>query len=160
MTGGRARGRHELEPLSYALPGACIEVQRQLGVHCREVDYQRGLEVALAERGLHCEREVEVPAAYGDTVVAALKVDFRIWHDTQELLLEVKARPRLLRDDGGQRLRELQQGRYRICLLVNFGEKPIGRRFVYSPPEDAWRWASPLSRPFAPVALDSPSPPY
>ncbi|MDI7277040.1 MAG: GxxExxY protein [Anaerolineae bacterium] len=140
MTGGKPRGRHGFEPLSYAVLGACIDVQRQLGVHCREVDYHRALEAALAERGLHCQREVEVPVAYGDRLVAALRVDFRVLDDSDELLLEVKARPRLLREDGEQCLRYLQQGRYRICLLVNFGQKPFGRRrFVYSPPEDASR---------------------
>lgn len=81
--GDRPMGRHEFEPLSYAVLGACIDVQRQLGVHCREVDYQRALEVALAERGLHCEREVEVPVAYGDAVVAALKVDFCVWGERE-----------------------------------------------------------------------------
>ncbi len=134
------KGKHEFEPLSYAVLGACIDVQRQLGVHCREVDYHRALEVAFAERGLRCEREVEVPVAYGDQVVAALRVDFRVWDDTDELLVEVKARARLSREDGEQCLRYLQRGRYRLCLLINFGEKPFGRRrFVYTPPKDTSR---------------------
>ena len=56
------------------------------------------------------------------------------------MLLEVKARARLLREDGEQCLRYLQQARQRICLLVNFGEMPFGRRrFVYTPPEDVCR---------------------
>jgi hypothetical protein len=38
--------------LSYETIGACIEVQRQLGVHCMEVDYQRALGLALPKRGL------------------------------------------------------------------------------------------------------------
>jgi hypothetical protein len=30
----------------------------------------------------------------------------------------------------------LHQGKYRVCLLVNFGEKPLGiRRFVHTPQE-------------------------
>ncbi|HOQ99171.1 MAG TPA: GxxExxY protein [Anaerolineae bacterium] len=133
-------GKHEFEPLSYAVLGACIDVQRQLGVHCREVDYHRALEAALAERGLHCEREVEVPVSYGDRVVAALKVDFRVWDNRDELLVEVKARARLSREDGEQCIRYLQWGRYRVCLLINFGERPFGRRrFVYTPPEVAMR---------------------
>lgn len=30
---------HSFEQLSYEVIGACIDVQRQLGVHCMEVDY-------------------------------------------------------------------------------------------------------------------------
>ena len=134
------KGKYKFEPLSYAVLGACVDVQRQLGVHCREVDYHRALEVAFAERGLHCEREVEVPVVYGDRVVAALKVDFRVWDDTDELLVEVKARARLLREDGEQCIRYLQRGHYRVCLLINFGEKPFGRRrFVHTPAQGATR---------------------
>lgn len=99
---------YTFEALSHATLVAYIDGQRQMGAHCMEVECQRALEVALAERGLHCEREVEVPVAYGDWIVAALKVDFRVWDDTDELLLEVKARPRLLREDGEQCLRYLQ----------------------------------------------------
>jgi len=44
--------------------GACIDVQRQLVVHCMEVDYQRALKLALPKRGLEFEREVEIPIAY------------------------------------------------------------------------------------------------
>ncbi len=134
------KGRHKFEPLSYAVLGACIDVQRELGVHCLEVDYQRALEVALEERGLHYEREVEIPITYGGKVVTTRRVDFRVWDDQDQLLLEVKARARLLREDAEQCLRYLQQGGYRICLLVNFGEKPLGRRrLVYTPPEDTSR---------------------
>jgi len=38
--------------------GACIDVQRQLGRHCTEVDYQRALELALPKRGLEFQREL------------------------------------------------------------------------------------------------------
>ena len=54
---------HAFEPLSYAIFGACIEVQRQLGPHCMEVDYQRALELALKKRaGLEFLREAEISA--------------------------------------------------------------------------------------------------
>ncbi len=139
MTRG-VKGRHEFEPLSHAVLGACIDVQRHLGVHCREVDYHRALEEALRDRKLKYEREVEVPVAHGSKVVATLRVDFRVWDDRDEPLLEAKVKPRLLRQDGEQCLRYLQQGCYGICLLVNLGQKPIGRRrFVYTPPEDTRR---------------------
>ena len=56
----KAKGQHDFEALSREVIGACIDVQRALGLHCMEVDYQRALEVALARLGLVSEREVEV----------------------------------------------------------------------------------------------------
>ena len=127
---------HRFEPLSYAVLGACIDVQRQLGVHCMEVDYQRALELALSKRGLVWEREVEVPIAYDGRVVTKRRVDFVIRDETHELILETKARSAILDEDVEQCLLYLHRGGYRICLLINFGEKPIGRRrFVHTPTE-------------------------
>ena len=140
MSNGHSRQGHDFEALSYAVVGACIDVQRQMGVHCMEVDYQRALELALAKRDLGFEREVPVDVAYDRVVVSQRRVDFRIWDNASELLLETKARRTLLPEDTEQCLLYLRQGRYRLCLLVNFGQKPLGvRRFVHTPPPEEGR---------------------
>jgi GxxExxY protein len=123
--------------LSYDTLGACIDVQSQLGVHCTEVDYQRALALALPKRGLQFQREVEIPITYDEVVITKRRVDFVIWNDTEELLLEVKAKSVILPEDIEQCLLYLHQGGYRLCLLVNFGEKPLGiRRLVHTPEHD------------------------
>ncbi len=48
---------HQFEPLSYKVFGACIAVQRQLGPHCMEVDYQRALEIQIPKLPLEYIRE-------------------------------------------------------------------------------------------------------
>ncbi len=127
-----ARG-HKFEDLSYAVIGACIEVQRQLGVHCMEVDYQRALELALRKRGLEYQREVEVPITFDGVVVTKRRVDFVIWDGNEEVALETKARSEILPEDVEQCLLYLHQGGYRVILLVNFGQKPVGvKRFVHT----------------------------
>jgi GxxExxY protein len=132
MSEPRSVKGHQFEELSYAVIGACIDVQRQLGLHCMEVDYQRALELALAKAGLEYDREVEVPIAYDGVVVTKRRVDFVIGVGADELILETKARSMILPEDVEQCLLYLHQGGYRLCLLVNFGQKPIGvRRFVY-----------------------------
>jgi GxxExxY protein len=99
-----------------------------------EVDYQRALELALARQGLSFEREVEVAIVYDGVVITRRRVDFVIWNDAEELILETKARSQILPEDVEQCLLYLRQGRYRLCLLVNFGQKPLGiRRLVHTP---------------------------
>jgi len=99
-----------------------------------EVDYQRALEIELRKRGLEFQREFEIPILYDGIVVTRRRVDFLIWNDTDELLLETKARQAILDEDVEQCLLYLQNGNHKVCLLVNFGEKPLGRqRLVYTP---------------------------
>ena len=140
MPNPRSTKGYEFEPLSHAVIGACIDVQRQLGVHCMEVDYQRALELALPKCDVQFQREVEIPIAYDGVVVTKRRVDFVIWDDSDELLLETKARSTILPEDVEQCLLYLHQGGYRVCLLVNFGEKPLGvRRFVHTPQDETRR---------------------
>lgn len=135
MTTPRSKKGHNFEPLSYEVLGACIEVQRQLGRHCREIDYQRALAMELRKRGIEFTRESEIPIIYDGVIITRRRVDFLIWDDNDELILETKARSKILDQDIEQCLLYLQNSGYRVCLLVNFGEKPIGRqRLVYTPP--------------------------
>jgi GxxExxY protein len=128
-----ANVKHAFEGLSHEVLGACVDVQRALGLHCMEVDYQRALALALGKRGLDFQREVDVPILFEGVVVTTRRVDFVIWHDQDELILETKARSMLLPEDVEQCLLYLKNGGYAICLLVNFGQKPMGvKRFVNS----------------------------
>jgi GxxExxY protein len=138
VTASRSKKGYNFEALSGEVLGACIEVQRQLGRHCMEADYQRALGLELGKRGIQFQREFEMPIADDSVVATRRRVDFLIWDDTDELLLETKARKAILDEDIEQCLLYLQNGNYQVCLLVNFGEKPLGRkRLVYTPkPED------------------------
>jgi GxxExxY protein len=134
MSRHRSKKGYAFQQLSYDTVGACIDVQRQLGVHCMEVDYQRALALALPKRGLQYQREVEIPIAYDGVIVTRRRVDFVVWNGDGELLLETKARSTILPEDVEQCLLYLHQGGYRLCLLVNFGQKPLGvRRLVHTP---------------------------
>jgi GxxExxY protein len=130
----RSRKGYAFGAVSHCTIGACIDVQRQLGVHCMEVDYQRALELALPKKGLQYQREVEIPIAYDEQVVTRRRVDFVVWNGDEELILETKARSQILDEDVEQCLLYLHQGNYGVCLLVNFGQKPLGiQRFVHTP---------------------------
>ena len=125
---------HTFEPLSYKVWGACIEVQRQLGPHCMEVDYQRALEMSLAKRGLEFIREAEIPITFDGIEVTRRRVDFLIWDGESTLILEVKAAKAVKPEDHEQCLLYLRNGNFRVCLLANFGEVPLGKmRKVHTP---------------------------
>ena len=133
MPESRSRKGHNFEDLSYHVLGACIDVQRQLGLHCMEVDYQRALKLALTKREIAFQREVEVPITYDDRVITKRRVDFLVWDDSGELIVETKARSEILAEDVEQCLLYLHNGGYKLCLLVNFGQKPLGiKRLVNS----------------------------
>jgi GxxExxY protein len=136
MTRPTSRKGYDFSPLSYAVIGACQDVQRQMGVHCMEVDYQRALEIALSKRGLDWQREVEIPISYDGVVVTRRRVDFLIEDGEGQLIMETKAASEIKPENVEQCLLYLHQGGYRLCLLVNFGQKPLAvRRFVHTPQE-------------------------
>ncbi len=123
--------RHQFESLSYKVIAACIDVQRQLGTHCKETDYQRALEIALPKYGVQFEREVVVPIFYDGVLVTDRRVDFVCWDDHNRLLLETKAELTIRPSDVKQSLLFVTKSNEKLCLLVNFGQKPIRpRRFV------------------------------
>jgi GxxExxY protein len=125
---------YDFESLSYEVIGACIDVQRQLGSHCKEEDYQRAVGIAFEKRGLEFEREANIPVSYDGVEITQKRVDFRVWDKSAELLLETKARKSLSPKDSDQILQYLEIGENQIGLLINFGEIPLGiRRFVYTP---------------------------
>ncbi|MEP7200845.1 MAG: GxxExxY protein [Chloroflexota bacterium] len=126
--------RHSFEGLSRKFIAACIDVQKQLGLHCMEVDYQRALELALPKQNVSFQREVEIPIAYDGVIVTRRRVDFLVWDEQDELIVETKASSQTRPEDVEQCLLYLRQGNYKVCLLINFGQKPLGiRRFVHTP---------------------------
>ena len=125
---------HAFEPLSYSVFGACIQVQRQLGPHCMEIDYQRALELALPKCGLEHLREAEIQIVFDGFEVTRRRVDFVIWDDTNTLLLEMKAAKAIRPEDQEQCVLYLRNGNFSVCLLANFGEVPLGKeRKVHTP---------------------------
>ncbi len=129
-----SRKGYQFEPLSYKVIGACQDVQRQLGVHCMEVDYQRALEIALTKAGLSWQREVDIPLTYDNVIITHRRVDYLIDDGFVQLIMETKATSQIKPEDVEQCLMYLQRGGYKLCLLVNFGEKPVKvQRFVFTP---------------------------
>lgn len=138
MSNPLSRKGYDFSQLTYDVIGACQDVQRQLGLHCMEVDYQRALAIALAKRGISAQREVEIPLTYEGVVITKRRVDFLVEAGEDTFIIETKAISALRPEDIEQCLLYLHKGGYKLCLLVNFGEKPLKvRRLVHTPGKDA-----------------------
>ncbi len=96
--------------LSYLLTGICFEVHNTLGRYSREKQYAGAIEERLINLSIPYEKEWEIPNTGN-------KVDFLI---DKKIILEIKAKRFITRDDYYQAQRYLQASDIRLGLLVNF----------------------------------------
>lgn len=104
--------------LSYTLTGICFDVHNTLGRFCREKQYSDALEQILHSSKIIFEREKRVGTT-GNIL------DFKI---EDKIILEIKAKPLILKEDFNQLQRYLQITGCKLGLLVNFRNrylKPI-----------------------------------
>src|SRR3989338_10632197 len=101
--------------LSYLITGACFEVHNQLGRFCREKQYGDALEEKLRLLKTDCKREYTVG-------VTGNRIDFLI---EDKIIIEIKAKPLLLREDYYQTQRYLQALNKKLGLIINFRNKYI-----------------------------------
>jgi len=84
----------------------------------KEKVYQNALYINLKKRGLDVERERRIRIYYGGEDIGTYIPDFII---NRAILIELKAKPRLVRDDIRQFWQYLKGSRYTLGFLINFG---------------------------------------
>lgn len=110
--------------LSYEIVNVLFHAHNKLGRFCREKQYCDLIETLLQENRIKCEREKNLPID-GIRLQSTNKADFVV---EGKILLEIKAKPIIERQDYDQIQRYLQAGDYRLGLLINFRNrylKPI-----------------------------------
>ena len=101
--------------LSYTLTGICFGAHNEIGPYAREKQYGDFIEQKLKEVGLPYKRELNISNS-GNIV------DFLV---DNKIILELKSKRILSRDDYYQIQRYLQETGIKLDLLVNFRNKYI-----------------------------------
>ncbi len=99
--------------LSYKIVGICFATQNELGNYAREKQYSDLVERKLKECGVGYKREFSISGT-GNVV------DFLI---ADKLILEIKAKRILLKEDYFQIQRYLQETQLKLGILINFRSK-------------------------------------
>ncbi|MEK7061590.1 MAG: GxxExxY protein [Patescibacteria group bacterium] len=104
-----------LGDLSYKITGICFKIHNKLGRFCSERQYSNKLEEVLKENNIGYKREFEI-AKLVDSPLGN-RPDFII---KNKIILDVKAKKFITKEDYYQMLRYLIAAKIRLGLIVNF----------------------------------------
>lgn len=104
---------------SYLIREACFEIYKKFRNTQKESVYQKSLLEEIKIKGLNVEREKQLPVYHlgkkGGVYVPDLLIN-------QAIILELKAKPFLHREDMRQFWYYLKNSEFKLGFLVNFGE--------------------------------------
>jgi GxxExxY protein len=108
----------EINELSEAVIGACIEVHRRTGPGLLESAYEQCLCRELNLRGIPFQFQVPLPVKYKDTLLdCGYRLDLLI---DGRLVVEIKSVEKLLPIHEAQLLTYPRLGGWKVGLLINF----------------------------------------
>lgn len=113
--------------LSYKINGILFKVHNNRGRFCNEKQYADAAEQLLKENNINYEREKIIPESFLGEHKGRNKVDFII---DDRIILEIKAKRLLLREDYYQMRRYLEAFNLKLGLLVNFRNQYIRPRRI------------------------------
>ena len=113
--------------LSYRITGVLFAVHNELDRFCNEKQYADAIEGRLKELKIEYEREKILPLSFKFEKEGRNKVDFLI---DNKIILEIKAKRLLLKEDYYQVRRYLSALNKKLGLLVNFRDKYIKPRRI------------------------------
>ena len=113
---------------TYAVIGAAMEVQNELGCGFAELVYNEALNIELGLRGIPFETEKLITITYkGHLLERTYKADL-VCYDN--IVVELKAVDKLKTEHTSQLLNYLKATNLPLGILINFGEKPLKFKMV------------------------------
>jgi len=104
--------------LSYTIQGAAYEIYKKLGNVHKENVYHNAYIVALKNKELDVKRDRRIEIFYENKKVGTYTPDLIV---NDEILIELKAKPFLMKEDVKQFWHYLKCSIYRLGYLINFG---------------------------------------
>lgn len=104
---------------SYLITGCCFNVHNKLGRFLSERQCADELEKVFKEKEIRFQREYEL-AGLSNNIPKGNRVDFLIENSEEKIILEVKAKRLITKEDFYQMLRYLKSANIRLGLIVNF----------------------------------------
>ena len=120
---------HQFELLSSQVLEAAVDVHKTLGPGFLESIYENALVVALEERGITCETQIEIPIFYHGIEVGKHRVDLIV---SKEMVVELKAIKEFENIHFATVRSYLKATHLRVGLLLNFNIPTLSiKRIVY-----------------------------
>ena len=117
------------EAESYQIRGACFDVYKAFGGAFKETVIDHALSKALQKRGLKVESQKRIDIYFEDEKVGMYVPDKIV---NECILLELKAKPFLTKQDIDQFWKYLRGSEYKLGFLVNFAPVRLEiKRIVY-----------------------------
>ena len=112
----------------YAIIGAAMEVQNEIGEGFLELVYHDALNIELTLRGIPYETEKPIVITYkGQLLERMYKADL-VCYD--QIVVELKSVEKLKPEHTAQLLNYLKATGLPMGILINFGEKPLRYKIV------------------------------
>ncbi len=115
------------EELTGRVIGVFYDVYNELGGGFLESVYEGAMAIALEDAGVSVERQVAVPVLFRGRVVGDYRADLLV---DRRVLVELKACRAIEPAHEAQILHYLKATGLPVGMLMNFGPKPLFRRFV------------------------------
>ena len=114
--------------LTQVIIGTFFDVYNELGHGFLESVYEKAPAIALSERGLSVQTQIQIPVWFRGREVGHFMADMLV---EKNVLLELKAARGLDSSHEAQLLNYLRATEVEVGLLLNFGPKPEFKRLAF-----------------------------
>ncbi len=120
--------------LTYKIRGAVFNVKKEIGLGHKESIYHEALKIEFEKQNIFFESEKNLSIKYDGKKIGVYRPDFII---EDKVLIELKALPRIGKQQLNQTWTYLKGNNYKLALLINFSPSDLEiKRMVYDTARD------------------------